>query len=100
MTTHDPKLLQELKGDRAARLASRLTLNQREAIANDTRPPGEIAGAYGVTAAVIVQIQHKARFSESQKKAAARRKLRQLGDNNSRPVIYASYQHKEENTVE
>jgi len=45
MTTHDPKLLQELKGDRAARLASRLTLNQREAIANDTRLPGEIAGA-------------------------------------------------------
>ena len=39
-----------------------------------TRLPGEIAGAYGVTAAVIVRIQHRARLSKLQKEAAARRK--------------------------
>ena len=74
MTTHDPKLLQELEQERADQLAARLTLKQLEAIANDTRLPGEIAGAYGVTAAVIARIQHKARVSKSQKRAAARRK--------------------------
>jgi hypothetical protein len=70
MTNHDPKLLQELEEERADRLAGRLTLQQLDAIANDTRLPGEIAGAYGVSAAVIVRIQHKAR----QKAAAERRK--------------------------
>jgi hypothetical protein len=47
--------------DRAQRLASRLTLQQLDAIVLDTRLPGEIAGAYGVTAAVIMRIQQKAR---------------------------------------
>jgi hypothetical protein len=70
LTTHDPKLLHELEQERADQLAGRLTLQQLEAIANDPRLPGEIAGAYGVSAAVIVRIQHKAR----QKAAAARRK--------------------------
>ena len=51
-----------------------------EAIANDTRLPGEIGSAYGVTAAVILRIQLKARFSKAQKKAAARRKARSVGD--------------------
>jgi hypothetical protein len=70
MTTHDSKLLQELEEERADRFAGRLTLRQLEAIANDTRLPGEIAGAYGVSAAVIVRIQQKAR----QRVAAARRR--------------------------
>ena len=72
MSTHDPKLLQALERERADRLALRLTLPQRKAIANDTRLPGEIAGAYGVTAAGILRIQHRVRI---QKQAAARRKL-------------------------
>jgi hypothetical protein len=59
--------------DRAEPLAERFTLQQLEAIANDTRLPGEIAGAYGVTAAVILRIQLKARFSKAQREAAARR---------------------------
>ena len=80
MTTHDPKLLHEVEEDRAERLARRFTLPQLEAIANDTRLPGEIAGAYGVTAAVILRIQLKARFSKAQKEAAARRKARSVGD--------------------
>ena len=71
MTTHDPKLLQELEEERAERLAGRLTRKQLEAIVNDTRLPGEIGSSYGVTAAVIVRIQQKARFSQA---AAARRK--------------------------
>ena len=74
MSKHDPKLLQELEQERADRLALRLTLPQLKAIAKDTRLPGEIAGAYGVTAAVIVRIQHRARLSKLQKEAAARRK--------------------------
>jgi hypothetical protein len=74
MTTHDPKLLQDLEEERANRFAGRLTLDQLEAIANDTRLPGEIAGAYGVSAAVILRIQQKARFSKSQKAGTARRK--------------------------
>ena len=61
MTTHDPKLLQQLERERADRLALRLTLQQLDAIAKDTRLPGEIAGTYGVTAAVILQIQRNAR---------------------------------------
>ena len=61
MTTHNPKLLQQLERERADRLALRLTLQQLDAIAKDTRLPGEIAGTYGVTAAVILQIQRKAR---------------------------------------
>ena len=69
MTTHDPKLLQQLERERADRLALRLTLQQLDAIAKDTRLPGEIAGIYGVTAAVILQIQRNARAS------AARRRL-------------------------
>jgi hypothetical protein len=80
MTTHDPKLLHELEEDRAERLARRLTVQQLEAIVIDTRLPGEIAGAYGVTAAVILRIQLKARFSKAQKEAAARRKARSVGD--------------------
>ena len=69
MTTHNLKLLQQLA--RAPdRLALQLTLQQLDAIAKDTRLPGEIAGTYGVTAAVILQIQRKARAS------AARRRLR------------------------
>ena len=63
MTTHDPKLLQQLERERADRLALRLTLQQLDAIAKDTRLPGEIAGTYGVTAAVILQIQRNARAS-------------------------------------
>jgi hypothetical protein len=74
MTTHDPKLLHELEEERADRFATRLTLQQLEAIAKDIRLPGEVAGAYGVSAAVIVRIQQKARFSKNQKAAAARRK--------------------------
>jgi hypothetical protein len=70
MTTHNLKLLQQLERERADRLALRLTLQQLDAIAKDTRLPGEIAGTYGVTAAVILQIQRKARAS------AARRRLR------------------------
>ena len=67
MTTHDPKLVQEL----AEEFALRLTLPQLKAIAKDTRLPGEIAGAYGVTAAVVIRIQHLARVKE----AAARRRM-------------------------
>ena len=71
MTTHNPKLLQQLERERADRLALRLTLQQLDAIAKDTRLPGEIAGTYGVTAAVIFEIQTKARVS-----AAHRRRLK------------------------
>jgi hypothetical protein len=74
MTTHDPKLLQELQERRSERLAMRLTRHQLEAIANDTRLPGEIAGAYGLTAAVVLRIQQNARWSKSQKEAAEHRK--------------------------
>jgi len=74
MTTHDPKLLQELEQERADRLAGRLTRRQLEAIANDTRLPGEIAGAYGVTAAVIVRIQHRARMAKRHKEVTARKR--------------------------
>lgn len=73
MTTHDPKLLQDLEQDRAEQLAGRLTLRQIEAIASDTRLPGEIAGAYGVSAAVIVRIQQKARITKRREQAAARK---------------------------
>jgi hypothetical protein len=76
MTTHDRKMLQQLEADRAERFALRLTLPQLEAIAKDTRLPGEIAGTYGVTAAVIARVQHKARVSKSIKEAAARRHLK------------------------
>jgi hypothetical protein len=72
MTKHDPKLLQELEEDRADRLAGRLSLSQIEAIANDTRLPGEIAGAYGVSAAVILRIQHKARAAKRYRETTAR----------------------------
>jgi hypothetical protein len=41
----------------ARQLIARLTLLQRAALAADTRLPGEIAGGYGVTAAVIVWAQ-------------------------------------------
>jgi hypothetical protein len=74
MTTHDPKLLQELQEQRSERRAIRLTRHQLEAIANDTRLPGEIAGAYGLTAVVILRIQQNARWSKSQTEAAARRR--------------------------
>ena len=74
MTKHDPRLLQELEEERADRFSGRLTLQQLDAIANDTRLPGEIAGAYSVSAAVIMRILQKARFSKSLKAAAARRK--------------------------
>lgn len=81
MTTHDPRLLQELEEDRAEQLARRLTVQQLDAIANDTRLPGEISGAYGVTAAIIVRIQLKVRVSKAQREAAARRKeLRQRNE--------------------
>jgi hypothetical protein len=43
MTTHDDAMLKELERDRAERLALRLTLPQLDAIAKDTRLPGEIA---------------------------------------------------------
>jgi hypothetical protein len=64
MTTHDPKLLQQIEEDRAERLALQLTLPQQEAIAKDTRLPGEIADTYGVTAAVVMRIQHSARVKQ------------------------------------
>ena len=76
MTTHDPKLLQELEEERAERLSRRLSPEQLDAIVRDTRLPGEIAGAYGLTARVIVRIQQQARFSKIQKEAAARRQFR------------------------
>jgi hypothetical protein len=84
MTIHDPKLLHELEQRRAERLATRLTLRQLEAIANDTRLPGEIAGAYGVTAAVIVRIQKKAQYAEKQRDAAERRKAAKHADVSNR----------------
>jgi hypothetical protein len=74
MTTHDTAMLKELERDRAQRLALKLALQQLDAIVKDTRLPGEIASTYGVTAAIIVRIQHKARLSKLQKEAAARRR--------------------------
>ena len=81
MSTHDPKLLQEVEQERAERLALRLTLPQQEAIARDTRLPGEIAGAYGVTAVVIMRIQHRARIA-GQVRVARRREVHQVADRN------------------
>jgi hypothetical protein len=46
---------------RAENFAARLTLPQLEAIASDTRLPGEIAGKYGVTAALMLGVQRVAR---------------------------------------
>ena len=65
MTTHNPKLLQQLERERADRLALRLTLQQLDAIAKDTRLPGEIAGTYGVTAAVILEMPVPGIFAET-----------------------------------
>ncbi len=68
MARHDSRLLQKLEEQRAEQFAARLTRAQLEAIANDTRLPGEIAGAFGVSASIIIRIQHKVR-------AVHRRKL-------------------------
>ena len=72
MTPHDPKLLQELGDERTERRAGRLTLRQIEAIANETRLPGEIACAYGVSAAVILRIQQNVRIAKSRREATVR----------------------------
>ena len=61
MARHDSRLLQKLEEQRAEQFAARLTRAQLEAIANDTRLPGEIAGAFGVSASIIIRIQHKTR---------------------------------------
>jgi len=70
MSNHDQKL-RELEQERAERFAGRFTLKQLEAIAKDTRLPGEIAGAYGVTAEIILRIQHKARASAARRRYEA-----------------------------
>jgi hypothetical protein len=64
--------------DRAERFALRLTLRQLDAIANDTRLPGEIASQYGVSAAVLMRIQRKAREFQRQSLAAAARALAEI----------------------
>jgi len=63
MSRHDLKLLQELEAERAKRFSRnlRFTLPQLDAIANDPRLPGEIAGAFGVTASIIIRIQRRVR---------------------------------------
>ena len=73
MARHDSRLLQKLEEQRAERFAARLTRAQLEAIANDTRLPGEIAGAFGVSASIIIRIQQqRAKEARRLKKAAAR----------------------------
>ena len=69
MSSHHRKL-NELVQERAQRLALRLTLPQLVSIASDTRLPGEIAGAYGVSAAVILRIQQRAPRAEHRRKEA------------------------------
>ena len=61
MTSHDTLLLREIEQDRADQLARRLTLKHMEAIAKDTRLPGEIACTYGITAEVVIRIKQNAR---------------------------------------
>jgi hypothetical protein len=73
MSTRDAAFLLEKQG--ADRLARRLTLAQLDTIAKDTRLPGEIAYAYGVTAAIIARIQHRARLSKARGAAVARQRL-------------------------
>ena len=70
MSSHHPKLLQELEQERAERLAQRLTSTQIDAIVKDTRLPGEIAGAYGVTSEVILRILQRERKRENLVRAA------------------------------
>ena len=70
-----------LEEDRAAHLASRLTLLQLDAIANDTRLPGEIAGSYGVSAGVMIRIQAEARRMQHQRENATVA-ARKLGEEN------------------
>ena len=95
MTTHDPKLLQQLERERADRLALRLTLQQLDAIAKDTRLPGEIAGTYGVTAAVILQIQKNARAKAARQPRVvgsnSQKKLRSQNDQSRRDAVEIIY---------
>jgi hypothetical protein len=45
----------------AQSILSGLTLPQLEALAKDTRLPGEIGSTYGYSAAVIIRLQHRCR---------------------------------------
>src|SRR6187402_793670 len=49
------------EGDRAALKSLSLSIEQIEAIAKDTRLPGEIGCTYGVSAAVVIGLQERAR---------------------------------------
>ena len=73
MSTHDRKLLQKLEAESAKRFSRRvrLTLPQMDAIANDPRLPGEIAGSFGVTARIIIRIQRRVRAARSRTSVAA-----------------------------
>jgi hypothetical protein len=58
--------------DRTERLVSALTLKQLNAIATDTRLPGEIGSKFGYSAAVVLRIQAKGRQMLRQQKLTAR----------------------------
>ena len=60
--------------DRAERLAFRLTIDQIEAIARDTRLPGEIGYSLGCSAAVVIRLQERGRqLIRKREKLAAER---------------------------
>ena len=65
--------LNELEHERVKRFSRnlRFTLPQLDAIANDPRLPGEIAGAFGVTARTIIRIQRRVRAARSRTSDAA-----------------------------
>ena len=68
------------RSDRAALKSVSLSTKQIEAIAKDTRLPGEIGSTYGVSAAVVIGLQERARriIRKRDKMAAAAERLAKL----------------------